>query len=70
MSKLFWWNLNNQEKAQRSFILTPIVGMFVYFAVLDSTFSSLVQWEIIVGSMVFMLIQAFYYKLKDKGSSL
>ena len=68
MKKLFWWNLSTQEKARRSFILTPITGILVYLALQDSNLSGFQVSGIILGSMVLMLLQCVYYRRKDSSN--
>ena len=65
MKKLSWWNLSAREKAKRSFILTPIMGLLVLLNLPDSSFSGGLGWGIVLGSMALMLLQGFYYQRKS-----
>lgn len=65
MKKLFWWNLNAQEKAKRSFILVPVTGILVFLGFQGSSLSGFVVSGIIVGSMALMLLQGLYYRRKS-----
>ncbi|MBD1559957.1 hypothetical protein HC752_23850 [Vibrio sp. S9_S30] len=68
MKKLFWWNLSTQEKASRSFILTPIIGILVFLALQDSSLSGFQVSGIILGSMALMVLQGLYYRRKDSNN--
>ncbi|WP_260260720.1 hypothetical protein [Vibrio intestinalis] len=61
--KLFWWNLNNREKAKRSFILAPF---FLTFALLPNEIAPFPPYSLIVaiGAALLMVGQGFYYKHK------
>lgn len=61
--KLFWWNLNNREKAKRSFILAPF---FLLFAFLPNEFAPFQPYGLIIiaCSALLMVGQGFYYKRK------
>ena len=69
MKKLWWWNLSDREKAKRSFVLTPIIGILVFLKLHDLSFSVGRGWGIVLGSMALMALQGFYYQRKSGISS-
>ena len=64
MKKLFWWNLDDQEKATRSFILAPIFGAIAFFVFIYSPLSTLNVLGIVTVSVLLMLAQGLYYRRK------
>ncbi|MGO2012846.1 MAG: hypothetical protein ACTJH9_06605 [Pseudoalteromonas sp.] len=66
MNKLFWWNLNSEEKAKRSFILAPVIGVlaFLFMFLANTTLSTLSILGISIAAVFLMVAQGLYYKRK------
>lgn len=66
MNKLFWWNLNSEEKAKRSFILAPVIGVlaFLFMFLANTTLSTLSMLGISIAAVFLMVAQGLYYKRK------
>ncbi|MGO2478313.1 MAG: hypothetical protein ACTH7Q_08100 [Pseudoalteromonas sp.] len=66
MNKLFWWNLNSEEKAKRSFILAPVIGVlaFLFMFLANTTLSTLSILGISIAAIFLMVAQGLYYKRK------
>ncbi|CED56716.1 membrane protein [Aliivibrio wodanis] len=63
--KLFWWNLNNKEKSQRSFFLAP----FCLLLLLNPSpegFFILNKYIVCSFGILVFVCQGFYYKNKSK----
>ncbi len=65
MRKLFWWNLNDQEKARRSFILVPVFGVIAYFVLSDLAYTPFRFLGAFLIALL-MLLQGLYYQHKVK----
>lgn len=64
--KLWWWQLNNREKANRLFYIAPFTLIFLFLS--DSTsFLTLNKWELSISAMMLIVIQGCYFKFKEKS---
>lgn len=62
--KISWWNLSNQEKAKRSFMMAAPFALLILLFPERITFFTLGKVEFAIVAAVVMVAQGCYYKFK------